>query len=445
VGASEGKSGASDAPLEHLKLASRRAVMTDLERMNSKMTVKGESERPANGKRGPKSAITRAVVKRVSTRVGRGLTLEWALAAEGKAKINVDTWKKALQKHKEFQPLYEAGRGQFLAWATKRLAESKDLGNLRWLMVRRFAKLFARLVANASINGINYKANYDRLVEVWTAFRHSNEEIQITDLDLKTNQEMDEAKGQSESMNTMDAVEGKADKLPKNGSRGPKSAITRAVVKRVSVLVGRGLTLEFALAAEAKAKINVETWKKALRKHKDFQPRYEAGQAKFLDWALKRLTESKDPANLRWVMELRYPDLFARPAAAGSSASAEAMEYKTKYEGLVALCREYMARDEARKTERELAQKAGAGQNGDSPATEPEPVGAETPAVAVGAAGTTPALSGSTAPVLRRKHDGGQTDQTGVNKVWAEVRRLEAVRRREGLAQAGYTVPGADC
>jgi len=80
----------------------------------------------------------------VSDRVARGLTLALALAAEEQDKINVETWKKALQAHPEFSPRYEAGKGKFLEWATQRLAESKDLANLRWLLERRHADLFAR-------------------------------------------------------------------------------------------------------------------------------------------------------------------------------------------------------------------------------------------------------------------------------------------------------------
>jgi len=84
------------------------------------------------------------VVKRVAVRVGRGLTLKLALAAENKATINEETWKKALQAHPEFSPHYEAGKGKFLDRATQRLAASKELGNLKWLLERRFPDLFAK-------------------------------------------------------------------------------------------------------------------------------------------------------------------------------------------------------------------------------------------------------------------------------------------------------------
>lgn len=93
---------------------------------------------------GPKPSITLEVVRRVSHRVGRGLTLKLALVAENKLTVNEETWKKALAAHPEFSPLYEAGKGKFLDMATQRLAKSGELQNLRWLLERRFPDLFAR-------------------------------------------------------------------------------------------------------------------------------------------------------------------------------------------------------------------------------------------------------------------------------------------------------------
>lgn len=92
-------------------------------------------------------------MERVSERVGRGLTLKLALAAERCQTVNEETWKKALQSHAEFVPVYEAGKAKFLELATWRLAESEDLANLRWLLERRHADLFARPAAvNVSVN-----------------------------------------------------------------------------------------------------------------------------------------------------------------------------------------------------------------------------------------------------------------------------------------------------
>lgn len=84
------------------------------------------------------------MVKRVSARVGRGLTLALALAAENNGKINDETWKKALQAHPEFSPHYEAGKGKFLDKAIKRIAAEKNTKYLCWLLERRHPDLFAR-------------------------------------------------------------------------------------------------------------------------------------------------------------------------------------------------------------------------------------------------------------------------------------------------------------
>ena len=96
---------------------------------------------------------------RVSDRVARGLTLGLALAAENCHTINLETWKKALKRHPELSPLYEGGKGKFLEWAVQRLAEAKDLCNLRWLLERRHGDLFGRtgieMQVNASANAIS--------------------------------------------------------------------------------------------------------------------------------------------------------------------------------------------------------------------------------------------------------------------------------------------------
>jgi hypothetical protein len=104
---------------------------------------KGRRKRP-----GPKPSITLAVVKRVSERFGRGLTLEQSLAAEEVSTINLETWKKCLQAHPEFSPHYEAAKGKFLDVATRRLAEAQDLKFLTWLLERRYSKMFARPAEN---------------------------------------------------------------------------------------------------------------------------------------------------------------------------------------------------------------------------------------------------------------------------------------------------------
>lgn len=112
---------------------------------SKKSSRRRESRRPQTRKvPGPKPSITLPLVQRVAARIGRGLTLRLALAAEQNDKVNEETWKKALAAHPEFSPLYEAAKGKFLDVATQRLAKSADLYNLRWLLERRHADLFAR-------------------------------------------------------------------------------------------------------------------------------------------------------------------------------------------------------------------------------------------------------------------------------------------------------------
>lgn len=93
------------------------------------------------------------------------------------------------------------------------------------------------------------------------------------------------------------------------------------MVKRVSARVGRGLTLSLSLAAENRATVNEETWKKALQAHPEFSPHYDAGKGKFLDKAIRRIAAEKNTKYLCWLLERRHPDLFARhdsDVAAGS-------------------------------------------------------------------------------------------------------------------------------
>lgn len=106
-------------------------------------------------------------------------------------------------------------------------------------------------------------------------------------------------------------------RTPKKRTKpGPKPSITLAVVKRVSIRVGIGLTLKLALAAENCATVNEETWKKALAAHPEFSPHYEAAKGKFLELSMVRLAKAEDLKYLCWLLERRHSDLFAKPEAA---------------------------------------------------------------------------------------------------------------------------------
>lgn len=85
------------------------------------------------------------------------------------------------------------------------------------------------------------------------------------------------------------------------------------MVKRVSARVGRGLTLELALAAENRAEVNLENWHKTLQRHPELSTQYAAGKAQFLDYATGRLATG-EAADLKWLLERRHPDLFVKPS-----------------------------------------------------------------------------------------------------------------------------------
>lgn len=71
--------------------------------------------------------------------------------------------------------------------------------------------------------------------------------------------------------------------------------------------------MRLALEAEGKPKINLDTWEKSLKSHGNFRVIYHAAKGKFLDASMQRLAEAEDLKHLRWLIERRFPDLFARP------------------------------------------------------------------------------------------------------------------------------------
>ncbi len=72
-----------------------------------------------------------------------GVPLEHALEAEPVA-IPLSTWHTAIRKSPVLRRQYSLGRAKFLVSAMARLAASKELRNLQWLLERRFAALFAK-------------------------------------------------------------------------------------------------------------------------------------------------------------------------------------------------------------------------------------------------------------------------------------------------------------
>lgn len=84
------------------------------------------------------------VVLRVCEAYGRGIPIEQALAAERNEKVNIETWKKALQSNPEFSPHWAGARGKFLADSMAKLAGAKNLKFLCWILERRHSDLFAK-------------------------------------------------------------------------------------------------------------------------------------------------------------------------------------------------------------------------------------------------------------------------------------------------------------
>lgn len=93
---------------------------------------------------------------------------------------------------------------------------------------------------------------------------------------------------------------------------GRPPAITLKVVKRVGAKVAQGVPLRYALAAESYREINLDSWHKAIQRNEGFRVEYERASAAFVEAACKRLVADRSPANLRWILERRYPADFAR-------------------------------------------------------------------------------------------------------------------------------------
>ena len=71
-----------------------------------------------------------------------GLTLELALSLECKV-IKVETWQRALQRDAKLFTHNKRFQAMFMDYACSRLAESKNLDDLKWLLVRTHPELFA--------------------------------------------------------------------------------------------------------------------------------------------------------------------------------------------------------------------------------------------------------------------------------------------------------------
>jgi len=120
-----------------------------------------------------------------------------------------------------------------------------------------------------------------------------------------------------------------APKQPKKPGR--ESKITVELVQRVSKRVGRGIPIQMALAGE---RVSWSAYKKHLQRHPDLAAIQEVAKIQFLDETFDMILSKPGPM-LRWFLERRHPDLFAKPrdetpAAATATATATAPQTQTQ-------------------------------------------------------------------------------------------------------------------
>jgi hypothetical protein len=86
--------------------------------------------------------------------------------------------------------------------------------------------------------------------------------------------------------------------------------VTVALVERVGDRVASGVSLDDALAGEG---VGVEGYKEQLRKHPDLAALEGVAKRKFVQKVVGILLSAKDSsANIRWLLERLYPDVFGR-------------------------------------------------------------------------------------------------------------------------------------
>ena len=93
----------------------------------------------------------------------------------------------------------------------------------------------------------------------------------------------------------------------------PESNVTVALVERVADRMATGVPLSLALAGEALSRAEYE---EQMRRHPELADHEGVAKRKFLQNAIKILLAGKDSsANIRWLLERLYPDVFDRQQA----------------------------------------------------------------------------------------------------------------------------------
>lgn len=88
------------------------------------------------------------------------------------------------------------------------------------------------------------------------------------------------------------------------------STITVALVERVSQRIAKGIPLDLALAGES---VTEEDYKEQLEQNPAFAAIEGKAKCKFIEDAVSGLLRAEKPsANIRWLLERLYPDVFGK-------------------------------------------------------------------------------------------------------------------------------------
>lgn len=90
------------------------------------------------------------------------------------------------------------------------------------------------------------------------------------------------------------------------------AVFTRELALRIASRVARGTPIRHAVALEGDSRITVETYQKCLEKNAVLRGIHESVIAEWVDTACERLSNA-DPASVRWLLQTRHPNDFARP------------------------------------------------------------------------------------------------------------------------------------
>ena len=132
---------------------------------------------------------------------------------------------------------------------------------------------------------------------------------------------------------------------------GPESKVTAELVKRVSERVARGIPIRVALSGE---QVSWTAYKKHLQRHPELKAIQKGAKIQFLDKAFDMILSRPGPM-LRWLLERRHPELFAKPreeAAIQTTDSDPQIQTQTQYQTIAGVPQE--ALEEARRNAQKI-------------------------------------------------------------------------------------------